>query len=131
MIGFLKKLLGRESNPINEAIDATEDAGLWRAHKSALMAAMLGAEHPRASKALIPFSIGGCLDLHYYPAGIPGTGIATKELSEIAGAGPSNRELSSYELVMFTRHPLNLAEAQDVGTAFGRVHERIRQILVP
>jgi hypothetical protein len=131
MIGFFKKLFGRESNPINEAIDATEDAGLWKKHKSTLMEAILGKEHPRSTRALIPFSIGGCLDLHYFPAGIAGTGIATKELSEIAGAGPSNRELSCYELVMFTRHPLNLAEAQDPDTAFGQVHDRIRQILIP
>lgn len=131
MIGIFKKLFGRESNPINEAIDATEDAGLWRQHKSQMMESILGKEHPRPSKARIPFSIGGCVDLHYYPAGIPGTGIATKELSEIAGAGPSNRQLSCYELVMFTRQPLDLGRAQDPETPFGQVHERIRQILIP
>jgi hypothetical protein len=32
--------------------------------------------------AIIPYAIGGGLDLYYYPNGLPGTAIATKELSE-------------------------------------------------
>lgn len=77
----------------------------------------------------IPYSIGGGLDLYYYPHGLPGTAIATKELSESPNEGSSNDVYRSYELVMFTRHRLNLDQAQDETTEFGKAHASINAIL--
>ena len=70
--------------------------------------------------AIILYAIGGGLDLYDYPNGIPGTAVATKELSALPGEGPSNYVYQCYELVMFTRHPLDLDAAEDEDTAFGR-----------
>ena len=101
----------------------------WFDRKSALMEGMLGKEHDMVLHAVVPYAIGGALDLYYYPNGIPGTAIATKELSELPGEGSSNDVFECYELVMFTRHALDLDAAYDESTPFGRAHAAINAIL--
>src|SRR6266704_2875586 len=101
----------------------------WYDRKSALMAASLGKELNVVNHAIIPYAIGGGLDLYYYPNGIPGTAIATKELCELPNEGSSNDVYRSYELVMFTRHALSLDDARDEATPFGRAHSSIDAIL--
>ncbi len=104
-------------------------AAKWYERKSQMMAAELGEEHDVVMHALIPFAVGGTLDLYYFPNGIEGTAIATKELSELPGEGSSSDVFENYELVMFTRHPLSLDEARDGDTPFGRAHRNINAIL--
>lgn len=101
----------------------------WDEHKSALMESVLGQEHDMVSHAWIPFAVGGALDLYYYPNGIPGTGIATKELSTSPTEGSSNEFHRTYELVMFTRRTLDLAVAEDTQTEFGAAHWNLQTIL--
>jgi hypothetical protein len=93
------------------------------------MAAYLGPEHDVVMHAIFPYCVGGGLDLYYYPSGLPGTAIATKELSELPGEGSSNRVYQCYELVMFTRLPLDLEAAQNARTKFGKAHASIDAIL--
>ncbi|MDB5386210.1 MAG: hypothetical protein JWM11_1856 [Planctomycetaceae bacterium] len=101
----------------------------WDDHKSAMMTQILGKEHDMVMHAIIPYAIAGGLDLYYFPNGIPGTAIATKELFEAPGEGSSNIVFDTYELVMFTRHRLSLDDAKDKNTAFGRAHYGINAIL--
>ena len=101
----------------------------WSELKDRLMEQTLGKEHNMVMHAIIPYAVGGGLDLYYYPNGIPGTGIATKELSELPDQGSSNRRFQTYELVMFTKLPLSLDDAKNEETPFGRVHMRINAIL--
>jgi len=101
----------------------------WYDQKSALMASMLGQEHDVVMHAIIPYAIGGGLDLYYFPNGIPGTAIATKELSDYPETGSSNDVYKTYELVMFTRNLLALQSYADRSTPFGRVHDDINAIL--
>lgn len=101
----------------------------WYDKKTEFMVKSLGPEHDEVMHALIPYEIGGALDLYYYPHGIPGTGIATKELSTLPNAGSKNDFYKSYELVMFTRCPLDLDAAHDDLTSFGRAHKSIDAIL--
>jgi hypothetical protein len=108
----------------------TEQLALeWDDQKSKLMEAILGCEHYIVMHAIIPYAAGGGLDLYYYPHSIPGTAIATKELSGLRDQGSSNRVFSCYELAMFTRHPLNMEHANDDATPFGRAHSNIKRIL--
>ena len=110
--------------------DDHEEAGRqWYDRKSALMEDVLGKEHDMVMHAIIPYALGGGLDLYFYPHGVPGTAIATKELSELPGEGSSNSVYACYELVMFTKCPLELDAAQDEGKAFGRSHSAINAIL--
>lgn len=110
-------------NPTNEEVDK------WNEEKSALMEQMLGKEHDMVMHAMIPYRLGGGLDLYYYPHGRPGTAIATKELCETPDQGSSNLVFNQYELVMFTRQPLDLDAASNEDTPFGRIHSRINAIL--
>jgi hypothetical protein len=106
-----------------------DDADHWYDRKSGLMEDILGEEHNMVMHAIIPYAIGGGLDLYYYPNGVPGTGIATKELSEQPGEGSSNQVFKCYELVMFTKHAIDLEAAKDEKTPFGKVHASINSIL--
>jgi len=101
----------------------------WYDEKSRQMERMLGKEHNMVMHAIIPFDIGGSLDLYYYPYGIKGTAIATKELVPLPGEGPSNDRFETYELVMFTRQKLVMDDAKKPRTAFGKVHQSINLIL--
>ena len=102
----------------------------WYEQKTAWMEAILGKEHPIVMHAIVPYAIGGALDLYYYPSGtVPGTAVATKELSELPNEGSSNAVFRAYELVMFTKHPLDLDSAQDEQSEFGRAHASINAIL--
>jgi hypothetical protein len=101
----------------------------WYERKTEMMVAELGPEHDMVMHAIIPYAIGGGLDLYYFPSGIPGTAIATKELSEASGEGSSNEIAETYELVMFTRHALNLDDAHNAETPFGAAHANINLLL--
>lgn len=110
--------------------DQPEDfADAWYKEKSAIMQQVLGPEHNKVMHSVIPYALGGGLDLFYYPQGIPGTAIATKELSELPGEGSKNSVFSCYELVMFTRQELSLDDAGNKETPFGKVHRSINGIL--
>jgi hypothetical protein len=101
----------------------------WYEEKSARMVELLGEEHDMVMHAIIPYAVGGGLDLYYYPHIIPGTGIATKELCERPGEGSSNDVYGCYEFVMFTREALALDDARDESTPFGKMHRAINAIL--
>jgi hypothetical protein len=101
----------------------------WYAHMSKLMEDILGREHDTVMHAIIPYAMGGGLDLYYFPHGVPGTAIATRELSALPNHESSNRGVSCYELAIFTRHPLNLDEAKDRDTLFGKAHSNTNGIL--
>jgi hypothetical protein len=128
-LDFLYWLPGGEENEDSEPSEDEARAQLWYDHKSKLMERALGKEHDMVMHAIIPYAIGGTLDLYYYPKGIAETAIATKELSELPNEGSSNRVYKSYELVMFTRHPLSLDDAKTEDTPFGKAHRNINKVL--
>lgn len=129
MYNRLKKFFrGEKAPPLSNPVDE-KAAQEWYDHKSMLMEEILGPQHNIVMHAIFPYAIGGGLDLYYYPNGVPGTTIATKELSELPNQGSANRDFSCYELAMFTRHPLDLDEAKDEMTDFGKAHMNINGIL--
>lgn len=128
MFKRLKQLFGSKKETLSDE-EAAKLAEAWHDQKSKLMEALLGREHDMVMHAIIPYAIGGGLDLYYYPHSIPGTAIATKELSDLPGQGSSNRVFSCYELAMFTRHSLNLDHAKDDSTPFGQAHASVNRIL--
>lgn len=101
----------------------------WYERKSQLLEILLGKEHDMVMHAMIPYAMGGALDLYYYPNDIPGTGVATKELSEAPGEGSANKLYPNYELVMFTRREIALDQAHDNASLFGKAHKNINAIL--
>jgi len=131
MFNRLKQLFGNKKAKASPAQTEAEQiaARAWYDHKSRLMEEILGKEHDMVMHAIIPYCVGGGLDLYYFPNGIHGTAVATKELTEMPNEGSHNRNYSCYELVMFTRHELNLDEAKENNTAFGKAHSNINSIL--
>jgi hypothetical protein len=101
----------------------------WYERKSQMLEVLLGKEHDMVMHAIIPYVMGGALDLYYYPNGIPGTGVATKELSDVPGEGSSNELYPNYELVMFTRREIDLDQTRDEASPFGKAHQNINAIL--
>lgn len=55
----------------------------WYDDKTSMMVDVLGKEHDIVMHAIIPYAVGGGLDLYYFTNGIAGTAIATKELCEV------------------------------------------------
>ena len=99
--------------------------------KSKGLEEVLGKSNDLVGHAIIPFEIGGAVDMYYYPNGIRGTGFATMELIQPDGTGPIPNRNGTYELVAFTKlpytsdttetHPFNLIERRTCGifTAIG------------
>ena len=106
-----------------------EDTDAWYERKSSEMERLLGPEHGIVMHAVIPYALGGGLDLYYYPNGIPGTAIATKELCESPDDGSTNDAFSLYEFVMFTKHTIDLDNANEDSKPFGKAHRNINAIL--
>jgi hypothetical protein len=97
--------------------------------KMAGLEAVLGKSHDLVGHAIIPFDIGGAVDMYYFPNGIKGTGFATMELLQPDGKGPIPNRLGTYEMVAFTKldyvqdttetHPFNLIERKICGIFTG------------
>jgi hypothetical protein len=101
----------------------------WHEKKAEYLDSILGEAYEMVLHAIVPFEIGGGLDFYYFPNGIPGTGLATLELVDRHGNGPSNRVFPAYELVMFTKHKMNIDEAGKENTPFGKADQNLKGIL--
>jgi hypothetical protein len=84
---------------------------------------VLGKVHNMVGHAIIPFDVGGAVDMYYFPNHIQGTGFATMELIDPNGNGPMPNEFGTYELVAFTKEPYN--EDEQIQTAFNLIERRI------
>ncbi|MBN1764263.1 MAG: suppressor of fused domain protein [Sedimentisphaerales bacterium] len=123
MFDFLKKLFGKKKNEpefTDEEYDKHYEA------KCQALEKILGPQYEYVGHAIIPFQIGGTVDMYYFPNAIEGTGFATMELIEPDGSGPRPGRIGTYELVAFTRHPI----AKDVvkyeePTPFNKIERRL------
>jgi len=108
-MSFLKRLFGKKERPVEKEFTEEEhekDYGL----KSKGLENILGKMHALVGHAIIPFSVGGAVDMYYFPDHIKGTGFATMELLGPDGKGPLNNHLGTYELVAFTKYDYNRNE---------------------
>jgi hypothetical protein len=105
MIGLLLKLLGlKKRKPKFTEAECTH-------HYEAKMAALqrvLGPMHNMVGHAVIPFYMGGTVDMYYFPNAIDGTAFVTMELIAPDGTGPKPGRIGTYELIGFTRHAIDL-----------------------
>lgn len=84
---------------------------------------VLGKMHDLVGHAIIPFSVGGAIDMYYFNNHIEGTGFATMELLEPDGTGPLPNRYGTYELVAFTKQEYNNNE--DKNTPFNLIERKI------
>jgi len=128
MLGkIFDKLFRKTEAQSEEAMEQLEDQ--WLKEKDRLMESILGKEHDTVMHSIIPFCVGGGLDLYYYPHAITGTGIATKELAYACQESSRNNVYDKYELAMFTRCALDLDRTHDMDASFGKMHCNINLVL--
>jgi len=74
----------------------------YEAKKNALEK-ILGPMDEVVGHAVIPFAVGGAVDMYYFSSHIAGTVFATMELINPDGKGPKPNRMGTYELVACTR----------------------------
>ena len=62
--------------------------------KQAALEGVLGKMHAYVGHAIIPYAIGGPVDMYYFPQSDGGTALATMELLGYDGSAPANRTLA-------------------------------------
>lgn len=118
MLNWLKKLLGGKSEPTPDPDreptpeEAAEQAAAERFdnEKQEALERVLGPMHSHVMHSIIPFFLGGGLDLYPFPNFIPGTLYATQELIGRTEEDRTKRgPFGWFELVAATREPLDAA----------------------
>jgi hypothetical protein len=121
-MNFLKRLFGKANKPTPR--DFTEqEYELDYEQKTEGLENLLGKMHDLVGHAVIPFAIGGAVDMYYFPNHIKGTAFATMELLEPDGTGPLPNRLGTYELVAFTKYDYNNSE--DTQAPFNQIERKI------
>ncbi|MHC4215723.1 MAG: suppressor of fused domain protein [Planctomycetota bacterium] len=82
--------------------------------KKAAMEAILGPLHEIVGHALIPFCLGGGVDMYYFCECMPGTVFVTMEMISPDGKGPKSNKMGTYELVTCTRLAMPPVEPHEV-----------------
>jgi hypothetical protein len=123
-MSFLKKLFGGKSKDIQGTIRefTDEEFNLDYELKEIGLENVLGKMHGVVGHAIIPFSIGGAVDMYYFSNHIKGTGFATMELLNPDGFGPKSNRIGTYELVAFTK--LDYNDNEDEPTDFNKIERR-------
>ncbi len=121
---FLKKIFNKKSGEADSSDPSEEEAAAFYEEKSALIEKILGNSAGVVGHAIIPFSVGGAVDMYYYPNHIEGTAFATQELVDLGGRMPKENRLGFYELVAFTKRPYEVQESVGEGD-FGKIERRV------
>jgi hypothetical protein len=82
---------------------------------------ILGTMFNIVGHAIIPFEIGGSVDMYYFNEHLNGTGFATMELIEPDGTGPIPNDYGTYELVAFTKEHYDNNEL----SSFNKIERKI------
>lgn len=124
-MGFFKKLfnVSKKEEPVADKEFTEAEYEKDYELKQEGLENVLGKMHNMVGHAIIPFSIGGAVDMYYFPNHIAGTGFATMELLDPDGNGPKPNRLGTYELVAFTREPYN--DDKEAQTPFNLIERRI------
>lgn len=117
-MNFFKKLFAKKEEPAKEEFSDEEFQKDYD-DKMQGLEHVLGKSYTMVGHAIIPFSVGGAVDMYYFPNHITGTGFATMELLDPKGNGPLVNRLGTYELVAFTKHDINSNE--EVTTPFNLI----------
>lgn len=118
MLGKLKKMFGKKEKP-----QFTDEQ--YQQHyelKKQGLEKVLGEMYPLVRHAVIPFQVGGAVDIYYFPNALEGTGFVTMELIEPDGSGPRPSRIGTYELVAFTRRKIG---DENDKAAFKQIERRL------
>ena len=120
-MGFLSRLFGKKKE-VKKVEFSQEEFEKDYTLKVEGLEHVLGKMHRLVGHAIVPFSVGGAVDMYYFPNHIEGTGFATMELLDPAGKGPLENRLGTYELVAFTKKEYN--DQGEVQTPFNLIERK-------
>ncbi|NLE75536.1 MAG: suppressor of fused domain protein [Chloroflexi bacterium] len=101
MLSRFQNLFGRKKAP---RPTFTEEQYIeFQAKKEQGLQRVLGEMYHLVQHAILPFQVGGAVDMYYFPDALDGTAFATMELIEPDGSGPKPSRIGAYELVAFTK----------------------------
>lgn len=104
---IFKKLFGKKQKAEMSKKQKQEQLDpLFQAKKEA-MENILGEMYGLVGHAIIPFQIGGAVDMYYFPNAREGMAFATMELIESESKGPIPNRNGMFELLAFTRHKVD------------------------
>jgi hypothetical protein len=109
VVAVIRKMIAATATKKREFTEQEYDQHY--AAKTKALERVLGPMHHMVGHAIIPFQLGGSVDMYYFPNGIAGTGFATMELIEPDGTGPKPNRVGTYELVAFTKQRMPAMEA--------------------
>jgi len=124
-MGFLEKIFShkKEKAETPEPEFSREEYVRYYEQKEQALEAVLGKMNDIVGHAIIPFDVGGAVDMYYFQNHIEGVGFATMELLDPNGNGPKPNMLGTYELVAFTKQRYNYAK--ETQTPFNLMERRI------
>jgi hypothetical protein len=117
---MIKKLLCKISNEYKEQVEQS-----FYDNKSKWIESVLGKEHEMVMHAIIPYAIGGPVDMYMYPKCLNGTVFATKEMVEWCSQECKQYDGQYYEVVMATKLAIDEREESD----FSKTLLRYRKIM--
>lgn len=109
-MNFLKKLFGKKE-PVKPEFNQEEHDKDYELKVEGLEN-VLGKMHNLVGHAIVPFELGGAVDMYYFPDHIKGTGFVTMELLDPSGNGPLKNSLGTYELIAFTKYDYQNSEGE-------------------
>ena len=121
-MGFLSRLFGRKEAPIEKEFTQEEHDKDYEL-KSQGLENVLGKMHDLVGHAIIPFALGGAVDMYYFQNHIQGTGFATMELLDPDGNGPKENRIGTYELLAFTKYDYDTNE--ETPTQFNLIERKV------
>lgn len=123
-MGFFNKLFGKKQK--SEEISEQQFDEFFNLKEKA-MENILGEMYGVVGHAIIPFQIGGAVDMYYFPNTIEGTTFATMELIEFETRGPIPNRNGMFELIAFTKHKVNkrIGEMADPEDPFEKIERRM------
>jgi hypothetical protein len=93
--------------------------------KQSALERILGPMHGYVGHAIIPYQVGGPVDMYYFAQSDGSTAFATMELLNYDGSSPKRSSIGTYELVAFTRLRVTVPEPNP---PFDVIENRIRGI---
>lgn len=121
-MSIFKKLFGKKDQQAQKEL-TDEEMDLYYEQKTKGLEDVLGEMHGIVGHAIIPFAVGGAVDMYYFPNHIKGTGFATMELLDPNGDNPLPNRLGTYELVAFTKYDYN--DGETTTTPFNIIERKI------
>lgn len=130
MFKWIKKIT---TNPRRDSL-SEEMYQQFQQQKQDGLERVLGPMNDLMIHSLIPYPVGGTVDMYFFCEKIPGTIIATMELVEPDGTGSKPNRYGTFELIACTKHlveakPYEVFDYEKLDTPFSQIQGQIRHLL--